>query len=67
MTGCKPKVVANRGIAPGVRGVAMLRILGFRGHCECGWLGPRRDNHFNAQRDVREHRIGREVTPKVAI
>lgn len=64
MTACKPKIVSVRGIAPGVRGLAVLRITGFRAHCECGFLGHRRDNWFNARRDCDAHKTGRDVVPK---
>jgi hypothetical protein len=32
------------------------RVLGYRGTCQCGWKGPRRDSVSVAREDGRIHR-----------
>lgn len=52
---CQYRVTKVRGVAPDARGIVSLRLIGFRGHCECGWLGEKRDNWFNARGDGERH------------
>lgn len=58
---CIPHVVPVRGVEPDARGISSVRVVGFRGHCDCGWLGHKRDNHFNARSDCEQHKRGHTI------
>lgn len=53
---CMARVTPAMGIAPDASGAVRLRIVAFRAHCHCGFLGEKRDNWFSAARDGRIHR-----------